>query len=372
MKKIAVLLLSLVSLNAFATKARLVALGNSFQLVDEQFGYTNPMNFHFLGNMVSLETGLTASANTRDNAEGLISYGLENNSRLVFELGKNDDAVLAGRTLINSIVGAGTYVVPQNMVHLFYGSQVGDMVYYGGAYYSNENDKLSGAKESSSGLAFSMKTGNTIIFANYSLVNSAETAAAKKFTGDGNLKLAVRHKSGDMVYGADFINWTAKSATAGTENESFGNQAIFLRAVNTQKSENGSETFIGAQVVSNTVDCKTHTSASCTSKFTRMYLPVWIGVEANAADWLTLRGSITQTVLLNNVKDEVGLPAASGVSGATGAVSEYAPGANNTVVAAGAGLKFKAISVDGTLAGATTQNLNQTDLLAQLGMTYKF
>lgn len=372
MKKLLILVLSLLSVNAFATKARLTALGSSFHLVDEQFGYTNPMNFHFLGNMVALETGLTTSTNTRNNAEGLVSYGMSDTSRIVFELGKNDDNVLAGRTLINSIVGAGTYIVPQNMAHLFYGTQSGDMIYYGGVYYSNKDDKFNNATESSSGLSFSVKSGPSILFVNYSLVNSVEAAAGTKFDGAGNVKLALRHRADDMVYGLDVISWTAKSSTAGTENESFGNQSIFLRALKSTKAENGSEVFYGAQVVSTTVTCKVTGSAACSTKFARMTLPVWIGVEANAADWLTIRGSITQTVLVNSTKDDIGLPATSGVSGANGAVSDLSAAANNTAVAAGLGFKFKSITVDGTLAGATTQALNQANFLSQLGMTYKF
>ena len=234
------------------------------------------------------------------------------------------------------------------------------------------NDKVNSLKESSSGLIFSIKKGTTILFANYSLANSVDAAGGKKFDGGGNVKIALRHRADDMVYGLDFISWAAKSATAGVDNESFTNQTIIARAVKTIKVEGSAEVFYGAQVNSTTVNCKTTASANCTTKFTRLSLPVWIGVEANAADWLTLRGSVTQSVLLDSTKDEIGLAATSLVSGANGAVSDFANSPNNTVVAAGVGFKFKAITVDGTLAGATTQNLNQNDFMSQLGVTYKF
>ncbi len=55
---------------------------------------------------------------------------------------------------------------------------------------------------------------------------------------------------------------------------------------------------------------------------------------------------------------------------------DTAPGASDTVVAAGAGLKFNKVSVDGTLegaaAGANNQRLAGNSLLATLGMTYNF
>ena len=132
MKKLLLVVLSLVSVNAFATKARLIALGNSFHLVDEQFAYTNPMNLFFIGNLVSLETGLTTSTTVRNNAEGIISYGLSENSRIAVELGKNDDSITNQRAFINSRVGLATYMLPQNTVHLMYGVNDGEYVIYGG------------------------------------------------------------------------------------------------------------------------------------------------------------------------------------------------------------------------------------------------
>ena len=73
--------------------------------------------------------------------------------------------------------------------------------------------------------------------------------------------------------------------------------------------------------------------------------------EADAASWLTLRGSVTQTVLLDTSKVET-TPVAAGTD------SEFAPGTNNTTVAFGAGLKFNKVTVDGALLAAGSQTLN--------------
>lgn len=91
-------------------------------------------------------------------------------------------------------------------------------------------------------------------------------------------------------------------------------------------------------------------------------LPITIGLEVEAANWMTLRGSVSQSTLISNTKIEAG-----GV-----ATTETAPGANTTTVALGAGLKFNKLTFDGTLTTATTQTVNTTALLAQAGMTYWF
>ena len=89
-----------------------------------------------------------------------------------------------------------------------------------------------------------------------------------------------------------------------------------------------------------------------------------MGLEVDASSWLVLRGSLTQRlVLLDNTKVE----AASVVA------VETSPGANSTVAALGAGLKFNKLTFDGTLsAGGSTQTVNTSDLLGQVGVTYMF
>ena len=97
---------------------------------------------------------------------------------------------------------------------------------------------------------------------------------------------------------------------------------------------------------------------------TTMQLPFVIGLEADAASWLTLRGSVTQTVLINDEKT---------TNGPT-TVSDLSPGANNTNFSAGAGLKFASVTLDGTLFKAVggSQTVNSANLLAQVGLTYNF
>jgi len=357
--------------SVFATKARIIALGNSFHLVDEQYAYTNPMNLQFMGNLIAIESGLTAPTNNRNNAEGIISYALNDHSRLAVQLGKVDDSMSNQRIFINSRVGAGTYILPQNPLHIMYGAVIGDSILYTGITYSAKNDKVNDLMEGTSGLILSVKTGPTILFLNYSLTNKVEAAGAMAFKGDGNLKIAVRHKPANIMYGADFISWQAQSSISGSITEDFTLQTAIVRAAYVEKSE-GTEIFYGAQLNATRVHCNKTVSVNCSSDFARISMPLYTGIEILAQEWLVVRGSISQSVVIDRLQDEIGLATSSGVNGATGVAADYESAPNNTTMAAGLGLKAKSITVDGVLAASTTQNLNSLSFLTQLGLIYRF
>lgn len=378
MKKLLLIAISLVTVNAFATKARLTALGNAFNVVDSYGIFTNPLRIHQFNNLVSLETGKTSATSTTDNAEGLFYYTLTEKARIAVALGDNDAMMQTGRRFINAQAGlvAGTtaYVTPQNMLHVFYGLNEGDNVYAGGIFLSSKNDKITAtnSKENSAGLSIGMKNGVNAAYITAGLTNTAEQGAIK-FDGSGYTKLSLRTTQMDLMWGFDFVSWTAKSTTiaSSTENYSYANQNFGLRVAKSIKTE-GSEVFYGANINQQTVECKTNASAACTEKFTRTSVPVFIGLEVNAADWLTLRGSVTQSIM-DTYKDEAALSASSGISGATGGTSEFGAGPNTTAVAAGVGVKFNKITLDGTITtAAAPQTIDTTSLMSQVGLTYNF
>lgn len=371
MKKILLLAVSFFTVNVFATKARILSLGRSMHVVDYQDMPTNPMRVH-LPSAVILETGITNSVTNRDNAEAVVVYKLNDKSSMAAAVGKSDDPAFIGRSFMNSIVGAGTYRNPQNAIHGIYGLRAEDGTKYSmGASYSNYNDKLIPEKESSSGLFAGMATGPHIWWASYGLANTVEKAT-QKFNGGGALRASGRYMVGEWLYGVDLANWIAKSSTSGTDNESYGIQTVQFRVVNSQKKD-GTDVFYGVGIASNVVDCKTKASTACSTKYSSLVLPVIIGIEVNAADWLTVRGAVTQNVLLATNKDEIGLPAASGFANTTGAATDFGNAPNSTAVSAGLGFKLKKeLSLDGTLATATTQNIDTNNFLVQVGATYLY
>ncbi len=365
MKNLLVLAIALTAINAQATRARVSALANSPHLIDTQTVYNNPADVHWLGaDWVTLETGATSvsSTTTGSNAEGMIvrsagdvKYGLSLGHR-------SSNAALSslrgGLSLVT--IPATLKLDQQNPVELTYGAKSGDMGWAGTLIYSNFNDKVNDIKESSAGVRFGARAANWDGALRIGLTNTVESLAAGKFTGTTSIGLNGGYTCSNNVYWTGAITTTGFKLenTAGTETGKVTANEIKLGAMTSVKKD-GAEFFYGASLVQ--TDAKQATGTEV--KVTSTSLPLFIGVETEASSWLTLRGSVTQTLqLLNSDKTESG-----GVT-----ASETAPGANDTTVAAGAGLKFNKVNVDGTLTAATSQQLNSTSLLAQVGMTYSF
>lgn len=94
-----------------------------------------------------------------------------------------------------------------------------------------------------------------------------------------------------------------------------------------------------------------------------MFLPVALGLEYTANDWLVFRGSVKQRVVIDQ-----GETKSKGANETTTDKTDNFP--NSTTAAAGAGLKFGKFMVDGTFAGTTSGNINATNLLANVSFTY--
>lgn len=363
MKKLLVIAIALTAINAQATRARVSALANSPHLIDAATVYNNPADVHWLGgDYVNIETGATDTfatpVNSPANGEGMVVRGM-GDAKMGLSLGhQSSNASVSGLRGAGAFVPAAFQHNQQNPLELTYGMKSGEMGWAGTLVYSNYNDKTASNKESSLGVRLGARAGNWDAALRLGLTNTVEVAASGKYTGT----LGIGANGGymwDNIYfhgSMQMVGYKTEN-TVGTETAKFDNQTYRLGAMTSVKKD-GSEFFYGiALAQSNSKESVSD------SKQTTLGLPVWIGVEADAASWLTLRGSITQTTqLAHNSKTEVG--------GTT--VAETAPGTGDTTVAAGAGLKFNKVTVDGTLQGSSNQQLNANNFLAQLGMTYMF
>ncbi len=357
---------------AYATKARVIALANSPQFVDEQYIFTNINQINSLGAFVSLETGLsTVSAtttNTLSNAEGMVGVKLNDDDTVVVSVGHQDEAVIGSRALASQL--GNNFMRQQNPLYVLWGHK-GELNSYGvGLFYSNYRDKVSGEAESSSGVNLGLTMGAWRYYAIYTAVNSAETAANVKFEGAGYLSANVDYSGDSNQFYLRFVRSVEKSSTSGIENSSNLIQVVRL-GLTDSTFKDSSTYFWGSELVLTSVDCRVFGSVICNKKYTSSVLPVWFGIEAQATTWFVVRGTIKQTVFLNQSKDDVGYPAAA-FQGTNGAVSETSAGTGTTVVSMGAGLMLRNIIIDGLLTGSTTQNLNANDLLSQLSLKYSF
>jgi len=359
MKKVLLVVVALASTNAFATRARVNALGNSPHLVDTQTVYSNPADMMIMGDYVTMETGTTAGGAEGANAEGMVTRSM-GDSKMGLSLGhqsKNASATWGLRAL----AGFATIKSQQNPVEFSYGMKTADMNWAATLVYSNYNDKVASEKESSMGIRTGLRMGALDAKLNIGLTNTYENATDGKFKGNMGLTAGAGYAMDNLyVSGAVTMAGFKAENAAGTETKDYSATEIAASAVSSHKKD-GNEFFYGAGLTS--VNTKEKVADS---KTTQLYLPVWMGLEVDAASWLTVRGSVTQKTLINSTKVETGATT----------TTETAPGANSTAVAVGAGMKWNKLTLDGSLTGlsgaAANQKVDGTNLLGQVGVTYMF
>lgn len=388
MKQLLVIAIALTAINAQASRARVNALGGAAHLVDTATVHNNPADIFALpSDYVVFETGSTtgtaagggaANATTEgSNAEGMIVRSM-GDAKLGLSLGhqSNNAASWGLRGLTQATAdGLALRANQQNPLELTYGAKAADLAWAGTLVYSNFHNKRSVtdgaaatdiAKESSLGARFGLRASNwdaalrVGLGSNVQLVNGAKSEGnfSAGLNGGYWMENIYLHGAFSTATGKQKDNDAAVNPNA--ELRKVSSESISVGALSTHKKD-GSELFYGVQLASSTT--KLDDTGVGQTKVTSLTLPLVIGVEVDAASWLTFRGSVTQTTLINDAKTTT----AAGAN-----LVNSAPGAQNTAVNLGAGLKFNKLTVDGTLTAAQTQQLNANTLLAQVGATYWF
>ena len=364
MKQLLVIAIALTAINAQASRARVQALGNAAHLVDTNTVFTNPADIFALpSDYVVLETGTTQGTPAgvtaqNSNAEGMIVRTM-GDAKLGLSLGhQSQNASTWG---LRNAATAALQINQQNPLELTYGAKAGDLAWAGTLVYSNFNDKAAAVgvveKENSLGARFGVRAANWDASLRLGLANVVQANTGNKFTGTSAIGLSGGYWFDNLYVHGGYTTVGAKEETnAGVEVLKLTNSAINVGALSSMKKD-GSELFYGVQLVSTE-----NKETVADSKTTTLTLPVVIGLEVDAASWLTFRGSVTQTTLINDSKTET--------AGTT--TANTSPGDNTTAVNLGAGLKFNKLTIDGTLGTATTQTVNTTALMAQVGATYWF
>lgn len=359
MKNLLTIAIVLSSVSAFATRARVTALGNSPHLID--VAQSSPDQVFGLGDSLTIESGLTAvatpaAANTNKNAEGTLYKSL-GGGKLGLVLGHQDTLVYGLRTAASAAPGLAAIKGQQNPLEVSYSMALADMVGSVGLIYSNFDDKVASEKESTMGVRVGVS--NSMFYGNLKLIaaDKYETPAVE-YKGKMGIDLKGGMNFGETLSAhANIVSTGAKTSQAGTDTADVEQMLISVKVVDAVKKD-GNNFFYGAGL--STVNTKEKLGDT---KSSTLNLPLIIGLEATATSWLTLRASVTQDVLLSNEKTET----------AGTASSETNPGLNTTKYAAGASLAFNKVSIDGTLTnGAGNQAINGTDLLGTVGLTYNF
>lgn len=364
---------------AFASKARLNSLSNAEHVSDVQRMFDRPYEVTAHGELATFEFGPT-SQSAAVHAEGGFVRQMGEGSYLGFYLGRQPAALVKTTAAIGASGVAGAADMQNtfnstldNGFNVLYGSKAGDMTWGANLFYLSSNVKTSNAtiggatlgaitdrKANVAGISLGATAGQWEADAVIGLMGKSEFTSANvgdvSLTSNMNLALRGAYTVDTMYYYAKYAMGGAKVDVAGTDSKLESNE-ITLGAINTHKKD-GVDFFYGGSYVmttekSNDGDDKTETSQ----------LPVVIGVEAEAASWLVFRGSITQNLLLGSTKETTAT-----VAGDSDTI------ANNTTVAAGAGLKFGKFTMDGVLKAGTTGDfgLDGTNFLGQGSLTYVF
>lgn len=364
--------LAVVSGSAFATKARLEALGEdaygSQFISDNRNIFLNAATVNFHKDMVTYEWGTSANEavtslpDTADTdrpgyskseggflkAAGNMVYGLH--------LGSESNTANALRA---AAMGANV-VYEENNIDLFVGGDAG--VQWGANLtYSTSEDEAADQEQTSLRSRLGVVSGNISAFANINLQNTAEKGAAE-FDGQSGYQLGATYEMNDMYYMVQHRSFTAEDAAGDELNVTFN----WLGAAKAYKMNDRSNIWLSAWYKMQTTE-NDFTGGDGETK--ENFLPVTIAAEVEVKDWLTLRGSVGQNIIGTKEVDN-------------GDKSTL----TNSFVNAGATISFGDFAIDGLIGNydASTDSVASTStagsngtlrsdaLLSRVSMTYKF
>jgi len=379
MKKQLVLVtgLAVLAAPAFASKARLQALGEdvngSLYINDNRNIFLNASHVNEHKDLVTYEWGTQGTAAADDSAATPRSEAgfFFANGNMVYgaQLGNASDTAHAFR-----LQGMGGDVLAEtNGVQLFVGGDAG--VKWGASLFNSKSeDKGATAdeKQESMRLQLGASQGAWEAFANVSLKNQAESNN-QEFKGDTGYTLGGTYLLNDYKLFATYTSFAGEDKDAGDD---LSLKNITLGAGRTMKLNDKASLFVKAQYAMTTVENDGGTDANDTDDSLTDFdakeaksttLPVTVGLEYDAASWLTLRGSVGQNIM-GEIEEK-----------------DKRTVVDSTVVNAGASLKFGDLTVDGVVGNDTNgdgtvgentgsgNGVIRTDsLMSRVSMTYKF
>lgn len=355
-KTVLIAALTLMSVSAHASKARLSALSSAAHLTDFQTIFSIPNDLHSIGEQATFEFGSSSATLAQVGAEGGFVKKADN-AIWGFYLGRKADSMKWGFSKIDPTFA--TFQNEQNPFDLAYGSDAGDIKYGVNFHYSNSDKKTTKQKTNSMGITAGAQSGawNAQLGMGLggSATNSATAGTDVKMTMTTAMSLTGGYQMDAIYVYGGYVSLGAKKETGSTENSKHTKNTTYVGMVNSMKKD-GTDFFYGVEY-----NMDTEKESVGNAKTETTTLPVKIGVEAEAASWLALRASVSQNVLLGSTKTDP---------------NDADTIANNTTVAAGMGLKFGKFMFEGTVskAGNATPDfgLDGGNFLSNASMTYTF
>jgi hypothetical protein len=367
---------------AFASRARLESLGEgkngSLFIDDSRNMFYNPAAINNYKKKMFLELGLpTEAADTITNSKA--QGGFTNTfGDFVYGLYLGNESDRSHSSIASAATGGGlgttlAFATPENTVDFFIGGDAGTK--WGlNLFYSGEESNAGVQKTFSQfGTRLGAMFGQTQVFSTVAIATKAKgaTVAADEFKGKIGVDLGATHAMDNMTY---FVKGTMTGfelLPAGTKSLEVNKMTAELGMGYKKEVSKSANIFSRVQFGYSTQEIKPVTGAI--SKVNQLNLPVTLGMEAEALSWLTVRGSVAQSLWGQNT-----------TAGVRTSIN------NSTQVAAGLGLKFGDIMIDGlvsTLAGAANTDIGSSgsvtgnangnfgfgdSMLTRVGMTYSF
>jgi hypothetical protein len=397
---------------AFATKARLVALGEeitgSLYISDSRNIFLNAAAINDYGNTVILEwgsdgapfapaatppTSVKLDADNNNQGEGGVLY--RHNSMVYgIYLGAESAQTHDARQYLSLNNRA---VHQDNQLDFFVGGDAG--VKWGAnlTYSKNDSDSVDTTTDIDSQTVtarLGVMTGALEAFVNVALMNKWEgnlggTGVEDEFegklgyelggafnTGKGKVFAFWRHAGWDQKSDQAIVATVQGPAYTG---EAEGKTDRYIVGYGHENRINDKATlFYKLSYRANTR--KFETKADGDAQLDDQAVPFVIGLEHDSASWLTLRGSITHNIWGQADNDYDATLIAAGLNALV--TGQYADGkrtiANSTNVNAGATIKFGDFAVDGLLGTGTGSSATESgtfttdNLMSRVAMTYKF
>lgn len=399
--------LAVVAAPAFASKARLVALGEeiigSQYINDNRNIFLNAAHANNYKDTAIFELGGDGAAGTkldsnlRPQAEGGVLYGWNN-----MVVGAYFGAESSQTQELRSFTSINNRVIHQdNQIDLFLAGESSVKWGVNLTYFQNKTDEVGNFEDIDSKsltARLGVIAGKIEGFANVGIFNTFEgdldsgAGDKEEFKGKLGYELGATYHIDNQARAFAFwrhSDWEQESSAAinggaGTASPAYTGQADgssdrFIVGYGRETKLNDKATlFYKTSYVLNKREFDTEDDGKAT--LDDYSVPVVVGIEHDSASWLTLRGSITQSIF-NEQDNDYGDDLDS--TNIHAGVLQTFPDKkrtrrNTTTVAAGATLKFGDFSVDGLLArdsggtGATNGVLNSENLLTRVAMTYKF
>lgn len=353
MKKYLILATILFSANAMASKARVASLLGANHLVDTQTVFTAPSHLNMLNPYLTFEMGAAGTG-----AEGGIVRPM-GAGKVLFYLGHQNstESEIYGDLRTSGTTGVGTYIEQRNPIEVIYGA--GNMAF--GASLSHGENKTAGDKETSVVLKWGMNMANDGWL--YAHVHVWDAAARRNAGNEDSLStLPYVTLGGSTVSGAmrffaeaNYGKWTLDPGAAGSTETDITDMDLTVGVEDRSLKTDTADIYYGIRATYGNRDI----DSTPGKKVSGYKLPAFIGIEIPVVSWATFRGSVQQNLLVGQIEDETVPTKEDSI-------------AADTTVAAGVGLKWGNLVLDGTLTAAGNGDINGNQFISNASVTYNF